>query len=227
MWYAMLRRLPVITPVLFAFAAVAAHPAPAAARPVSAKGTTTLTTMGMHDITYLDAGYSLHRRVSLGASLYRTNRGLHHDRRDAWVYGPRLNVLAARINGDDYQFNVFAGAGAGGAFVGGRSGGGGFAELSTDFETVRIYAQLAGRFVTTLSADPRFDVFAAGRLGVAPYVADFDDLSAWIMVQVQVTPFHKQLVTVTPFVRLMYRSIQVELGVDLQGRIMAAFVADI
>ena len=55
------------------------------------------------------------------------------------------------------------------------------------------------------------------RAGVAPFVAGFQDLNPFFVVQYQYMPRFAQPHVVTPMLRLLYRSALLEVGMSLRG----------
>ena len=64
------------------------------------------------------------------------------------------------------------------------------------------------------SAGVETSAWQRSRLGVAPYCANYDDLSTWLMVQVDHHPTKDRSVVVTPLVRLFYHTTLAEFGVS-------------
>ena len=59
-----------------------------------------------------------------------------------------------------------------------------------------------------------------GRIGFAPYLADYDDLSTWLMLQVDHHPAKDHTLTVTPLARFFYQTTLVEAGVSNHKDVM-------
>lgn len=127
---------------------------------------------------------------------------------------PQINHKFFRRNAPESQANLYGSLGLGGVRREGDSDIAGVASFQADYETRRIYTLLAGEHLQTDGLNlNRFRY----RFGVAPYLADFEDLNTWLIGQVEYTPQLDEEWTITPMVRLFYHNYLVEVGASLDG----------
>ncbi len=196
------------------------------ARPVSSVGTTTLTSFNMPDLNLGGVGYTVHRHVAVGAVWQRYAEPAF----DLHLATANVGFLLYRHNGADFQANVFAYGGPGAAWQRDAAGDfatrfAGMATLEADAESRRFYGALMGRINPVLGGD--LNPVAMARIGVAPYLSEFDEIGAWVMLQGMWHPDLANDWSLTPMLRLMYASILVEVGVSVRAEWMLNFVADI
>ena len=154
--------------------------------------------------------YSVTNRYAVGASSY------YRQGKDSTAeFGiGQFNYLIKRWNELDSQANVNASVGFGGRHDSVTNDSVAvYGALEADYETRRIYSQVSAE---TLQSDDNVQFSRyRGRLGVAPYKADFDALSTWLVMQVDIMPEMDESVRVTPMVRLLYSNFVLEVGVSL------------
>lgn len=195
--------------LLAAGLALTALAAPASARPVSYPGGWTV----MQDNNAMYSSLHLHYSPTSTDSI-----GLYiEDNQDMDVRftGLQYNRLVKRWNAPQSQGNIYfkLGAGAADPFGGGDTEFGSFAGLAADWETRRYFVSydVRGRDFgddETLSH--------AGRVGLAPYVADTGALHTWMMLQVENVPEADNPVTVTPLLRFFKGSFLLEAGYTIE-----------
>lgn len=167
------------------------------------------------------AHYTPHHRFSLGLRHIRLNQGAE----DIYAGLAQAAFLVHRWNKEDLQANLYVYGGAGGLEFDGQSGPAFLSGGQFDAEDRRFYGLF--RFTSLHSGDIQDYYNFRGRLGVAPYIAGYDELNAWVMVQYDFRPDQTAEHRVTPFVRLFYKSILVELGSSTQGDWMINFITEI
>jgi len=182
----------------------------ALANPVSFKGGYGVMPAYNKDWFDVQLNYSLTNRYAIGASSF------YREGKDSTAeFGiAQFNYLMKRWNELDSQANVNASVGFGGRHDSVKDGAvAAYAALEADYETRRLYSQVSAE---TLQSDDavQFNRFR-GRLGVAPYKADFDELNAWVVMQVDIMPEMDDAVRVTPMLRLFYDNFVIEAGASL------------
>ncbi|MEN9799313.1 MAG: hypothetical protein RL653_3009 [Pseudomonadota bacterium] len=183
------------------------------ARPVSFLGSRMVMLSGQPMMSSLSVDVTLLRRLAVGASY-----GWMQRRSDELQLAALdVNVLAYRLNGAGYQANAFLLGNAGAVRDGSaawRPAGAVAVEL--DAESRWLYGLVQGRYLRTL--DGRLDdLQLLARAGVAPFVAGFQDINPFFVVQYQYLPRFSQPHVVTPMLRLLYRNVLLEVGVSLRG----------
>lgn len=136
--------------------------------------------------------------------------------------GAQVDYLAFRKNSDDAQTNVYAYAGGGDVQFQDSHAGGYLVGIEADSESRKYFGLLKAETMRS-SISPNFD-HVEGRLGIAPYEAEYTELATWFMVQAQWHPNLQKKFVVTPLARLFYKSFLFEAGVSLDGDWMTNFM---
>lgn len=132
------------------------------------------------------------------------------------------NWLLKRWNLPAAQANVYGGLGAGIADRdGGATGPAALGFFRADYETRRVYTSFDSKVVG--SEDVNRGVFAYSA-GFAPYLAEFDELNTWMIVQFEhVTGMDRDL-EIIPKLRFFKDNYFFEIGCSLEGRWLANFM---
>jgi hypothetical protein len=182
------------------------------ANPVSFKGGYGIMPAYNKDWADLQLNYSTSNRRSLGvSSFYREGR------ESSATFGiGQYNYLLKRWNELDSQANVNASLGVGGRHDSKENDAlAGYAALEGDYETRRVYSQLSAETLQS-EASVHFSRYRA-RAGFAPYLAPFDGLQTWLIMQVDYMPEMENSLRLTPVARFFYNNFAFEGGVSLQG----------
>ena len=188
------------------------------ANPVTFKGGYGIMPAYNKDWFDVQANYSVTNRYAVGASsFYREGK----DSTAEFGIG-QLNYLVKRWNESDSQANINASVGLGGRHDSVNDDAvAAYGALEADYETRRIYSQLSAETLQS-DANVQFNRYRA-RAGLAPYLAKFDALNTWLVLQLDVMPEMDESTRVTPMVRLFYKNFVLELGASLEKG--APFVA--
>lgn len=193
-------------PVLF-FAAQAAQ-----ARPVAyANG---WMAMGMNDgmENSLSLSYSPTARDAIGLR----SDYLRDD--DAWMHTVNYNRLLKRWNQPASQSNIYALSGVGVATRGNEQSAVGWVGMEADWEDRRYYVSYENRFIGASAVDEFF--MQKARVGIAPYIADYDGVHTWLMLQVDHRPSNQNQIVVTPLVRVFTSEVLGEIGISNKRDVM-------
>lgn len=136
--------------------------------------------------------------------------------------GLQYDYLVKRWNGDDYQANIYAYGGAGNVNFSSKDGVGYLAGIEADIEDRKYFALIKAETMQTDVADDFNHL--EGRLGIAPYEAQYTEIATWFMVQAQWHPALNKKFVLTPLARLFYKSFLIESGVSLDGDWMMNFM---
>jgi hypothetical protein len=136
--------------------------------------------------------------------------------------GSQLDYLVARNNGEDHQANLYAYGGGGNVQFNGSGGGAYLAGLEADAENRKYFGLFKAETMRS-SIAPNFD-HVEGRLGIAPYEAEYTEIATWFMVQAQWHPNLAKKFVVTPLARIFYKSFLFESGVSTDGDWMMNFM---
>jgi hypothetical protein len=131
---------------------------------------------------------------------------------------PQINTLLKRWNLPDGQGNIFNMSGAGIANYRGNTQPALWTAFLADYESRRWFLSYEPRFVWDGDIEKSFS--QRGRVGVAPYLANYDQLNIWFMMQVDHHPAKHDHFVATPLIRLFYKEYLFELGYSSNKHIM-------
>lgn len=203
-----------IAVVIFTMTAVFGSPQTAQAKPLSYVGGTMVMQENDETGHTLSVDYTFDPKYAV--ALYAKKEG--NQDKEFLTVGPQLNTLIKRWNFPDGQANIFNMSGAG---VSRRHGDDEFSAWTgflADYETRRIFTSYEVRGM--YAGDLEKSVWQRARVGVAPYVAGYDDLNTWFMVQVDHHPAKDDTMVVTPLVRFFYKTTLVEAGYSSNNHVM-------
>jgi len=162
----------------------------------------------------LTIDYTFDPHFALGVySKYEINQ-----RDNFWMVGPTLNTLIKRWNLPDGQGNIFNMTGAGMARQGSRNEPAAWTTMMVDYETRRLFASYEVRFM--YARDIESSVWQRAYLGVAPYLANYDQLNTWTLVRLDHHPAKHDHFVVTPVLRFFYKTFWLEVGYSSNQHVM-------
>lgn len=166
----------------------------------------------------LSLDYTIDPKLAVG--LYAKKE--ENQRKDFETIGPQVNYLVKRWNMPDGQANIFSMTGAGVSRWHGDNEFSAWQSILADYETRRVFTsyELRGMY----AGDLEKSVWQRARVGVAPYLANYDDLNTWFMVQVDHHPAKDDTLVVTPLVRFFYKTTLVEAGYSSNDHVMFNWV---
>jgi hypothetical protein len=129
---------------------------------------------------------------------------------ETWLHTLTYNRLLKRWNKADSQANLFLMTGLGIGDDHGDVAPAGFGGVEVDWETRRYYVSYENRFIASEANDQYFD--QKTRVGIAPYISDYNGVHTWLMLQVQNNPSADDKFVVTPLIRLFNTEILTEVG---------------
>ncbi len=188
-----------------------------AVKPITYPGGVTVMNMNDGNSNSLHVLYTFTPRFSAGIKAT-------YDRNDD--YGTAMvdtNILLKRWNMPDSQGNLFLNLGAGAAY----SDAGDFDSETTpalaggilaDWEDRRYLISYENEYLMAGDIDSSFH--QSGRVGIAPYVAEYGALHTWLMLQVDHHPEQDDTLTLTPLVRLFQGDYLGEVGVSDKGKLL-------
>jgi len=131
---------------------------------------------------------------------------------------PEFNTLLKRWNLPDGQGNIFNMTGAGLARYQGNNQPCLWTAFLADYESRRWFFSYEPRFVW--DGDIEKSVWQRTRIGIAPYLAKYNDLNTWIMFQVDHHPAKHDHFVATPLIRFFYKTYLFEIGYSSNQHIM-------
>lgn len=161
--------------------------------------------------------YTITPRYALGFYVKKESGDM-----DFLTVGPQVNLLVNRWNMPDGQANIFLMSGFGDSHYKEKDGFSAWSSLLLDYETRRIFTsyELRGMYADTIEKS----VWQRARVGVAPYLANYDDLNTWVMLQVDDHPAKDDTLVVTPLLRFFYKTTLAEVGYSSNHRLMFNWV---
>ncbi|MCB0394120.1 MAG: hypothetical protein KDD25_06155, partial [Bdellovibrionales bacterium] len=146
-------------------------------------------------------------------------------RSDKYAHFLSTNFLLKRWNGDSYQANLYSILGLGETRLVDEYQAGGLGGLQFDIED-RKYYFLAKYMEIRNSKEFEFQETNL-RAGLAPYVAGFDSLHSWLILDwshsgTREGQFRNE---VTPTLRMFYRNVLFEIGQSFEGNTKFNFIS--
>ena len=187
-------------------------------RPISYSGGTTIIQNNGPIKNSLLVHYTPHYTYSLGYTweYFRNDR--------TTLNGLQLNYLINRWFYDDAQGNLYFKTALGRASQSGITDNYGMASIAADYETDSFFASYEGRIYE--SSDQIINQFQqVARLGMVPYVGDFNDIHTWLMIEVSHQPgYSGDTVILTPLVRLFQGTRLIEMGYSSDHRLLLNWI---
>ncbi len=187
--------------------------APAVAKPISYVGGTMVMMENDETGNTLNIDYTFDPRFAAGLYAKKERGGEEYA-----TIGPQLNALIYRWNLPDGQANIFNYTGGGASRIRGTTYATGWTGFLADYETRRIFTSYEAKFMAV--DDIEVSTWQRARVGVAPYLANYDDLNTWAMFQVDYHPNKDRDITLTPLLRFFYKTTLAEIGVSTDKDVM-------
>ena len=138
--------------------------------------------------------------------------------KDIFMFSPEINTLLKRWNLPDGQGNIFNMSGAGIATYRGNNQPSLWTAFLADYESRRWFFSYEPRFVYDGNIEK--SVWQRAYIGVAPYLADYNQLNTWIMFRVDHHPAKHDHFVATPLMRFFYKTYWLEIGYSSDQHIM-------
>ena len=188
------------------------------ARPISYSGGTTIMQNNDSIKNSIHVHYSPSYKYSVGY------KGEYFRRDQIALNGIQLNNLLKRWNMPGSQGNLYLKTSVGNANKSGKNALYGFTGIAGDFETRKYFISYENRYYKS-DGDIISHFRQSGRIGIAPYVANYGNLHTWLMLQVTHTPeFEGGEVITTPLVRIFKGAHLAEFGVSSNKRFLFNFI---
>ncbi len=193
----------------------------AQAHPVAFEGSFGI--MGYHSaaMTDLELNYSVKHWLAPSLQYLRFTEGT--SRPDVLL--AKLNLLAKRWNGADYQGNIYLHGGYGQSRLSGRSRGAYHLGATGDAETRKVYG--LAQLDLVRSSQGTEVLFWKARAGFAPYVASFEKLHSWLILEANRKSVGDRRVEIVPYLRFFYENVLWEVGASLQGELHFNYIIHI
>ena len=138
--------------------------------------------------------------------------------RDILMLTPEINTLLKRWNLPNGQGNVFNMSGAGAALYHGDTQPCLWTAFLADYESRRWFFSYEPRFIW--DGDIENSVSQRAYVGVAPYLANYNQLNTWVMLRLDHHPSKHDHFVATPLLRFFYKTYWLEVGYSSDKHIM-------
>jgi hypothetical protein len=176
-----------------------------------------LKSMAREDMSETSLTYTFYRQLAVGVEVDRLLLGAN----DTHWGLIELNALLKRWNGDHSQANIYLLTGGGGFLSEDQEEWAGKWGLQADYETRQFYTLAAFSSWHSESIDTNYALY---RIGFAPFVAGYNDLNLWAILQLDYNKDMRNEVQITPFLRFFYKNILWEMGSSLRGNFYWQFM---
>ena len=170
-----------------------------------------------HDFskTSADVMYSATANDAFGVGTVRS----YNDDYDG--YFARYNRLLKRWNMPDSQANIYALSALGVVEKGRNQNAAGSLGIEMDAEDRRFYASYQNQY---LKGGDIVDEFTEKfRVGIAPYIANYDELHTWLIMEVQHQPQQTDHFILQPMIRMFKGNYLWEAGISDHGDLALNF----
>lgn len=192
----------------------------ASAHPVAFAGSYSIMTWNSKEMTDWMLTHSFTAKHSL------TTRYLRLDTRDGerTFYMPQVNFLLKRWNELDSQANVYLSIGHGGEKINSSFKNTSGLALEADWESRKYYVSFREDVLLYHKDSSRNIYMTKVRAGFAPYLAEFDEMNAWFILQADKSSKGMDEFKLTPFIRIFYHNILMEFGASTKGEAQYNFM---
>lgn len=186
---------------------------PSLSHPTSYKDAIGLMSYNSPKMNELLLTYSLSHKFAVATTYLQDSK--------SEFYIPRLNFLLQRWNNEDSQGNIYFSAGTGVEKFDSKTTGASLGELVMDWESRKYYVYLDHIYLRR-DNENNFDLTEKDynhtklRIGTAPFLADYEDLNVWLILQGEKHLSEKQI-DLTQFLRFYIRNTLWEVGAGLNG----------
>jgi hypothetical protein len=176
------------------------------AHPVAFAGATSFMSLNMNGLSENTLVYSPTYYLGTGLKHVQTNQ-------EKWS-NLHLGYLVKRWNKLDSQSNIYLFGGPGIHWKQNQREYFTRVGAQMDWENRRLY--FMGRYSGAHSKLGNFEQYQV-RAGLAPFLAGFNELNAWIILQAQHVPQRPQETMITPLMRFFYKNVLWEMGSSVSG----------
>lgn len=187
------------------------------AHPVAFAGSYSIMTWNSKEMSDWMFTHSFTAKHSLTARYLRlsTREG------ERTFYLPQLNFLLKRWNELDSQANIYLSIGHGGEAVkttkGKKSEDTSLLALETDWESRKYYVSFRQDALLSHQDSDKNIYQTKVRAGFAPYLAKFEEINAWFILEASKMNKGEKEFKLTPLVRFFYHNVLMEAGMTSKG----------
>jgi hypothetical protein len=132
-------------------------------------------------------------------------------------YIPQVNFLLKRWNELDSQANLYLSVGHGGEKIGSSFKNTSGLAVEADWESRKYYVSFKEDVLLSHKNSGRSIYLTKVRAGFAPYLADFNEINSWFILQAEKINKSEDSFTLTPMIRFFYKNVLTEFGVSSKG----------
>lgn len=176
--------------------------------------------MGDHapTISHIQLNYSWKYWAATGIHYFNFK---HQNKQKSAIFAS-VNFLLKRWNKANYQSNIYAVFGAGESHLWQKSTGSILGLLQFDIEDRNYYFLTKYLHIQSAQSTDAVELKQATvRVGISPYVGNFSDIHTWLILEWQRDDIIGELadIDITPFVRIFYKTILIEIGHSFDGNV--------
>lgn len=192
------------------------------AHPVSYKDAIGIMSYNSQTMNEILLTYSLTSKFAIATSYLRDSQ--------SEFYIPRANFLVQRWNNDDSQANLYLSAGAGLEKFNLKTYPVRLGEIIADWESRKYYTYFEHLYLNRDNDQNLLLNFknynnTKARVGFAPFLADYNDLNVWLILQTQKQ--NGQDLQTTQFLRFFIKNVLWEVGAGFDGSVAFNFMIHI
>ena len=192
------------------------------AHPVSYKGALGIMSYNSPRMNEVLLTYSLSPHFAVATTYLRDS--------SSEFYIPRTNFLLKRWNNEDSQANVYFSAGAGYEKFNSITYGVRLAEVVADWENRKYYTYLEHLYLNRDNDQNNLIIaknynHTKARIGFAPFLADYNDLNVWLILQTE--KHNGDSIQTTQFLRFFMKNVLWEVGAGFDGSVAFNFMIHI
>ncbi len=139
-------------------------------------------------------------------------------------YIPHLNFLVKRWNELNSQANIYLSVGHGGEQINRSLKDASLIAFETDWESRKYYVSLREEAILTYTKNNKDIYMTKVRTGFAPYIANFNELNSWFILEAEKKSRSIDNFTLIPYVRFFYHNVLTEFGVSQKGETQFNFM---
>ena len=185
----------------------------AEAHPVAFAGSYSIMTWNSKEMSDWMFTHSFTSKTSLAARYLR----LQTEDGERTFYIPQVNFLLKRWNELDSQANFYLSLGHGGEKINSSFKNTSSAAIEADWESRKYYVSFREDAIISHKNSDRNIYQSKVRAGFAPYLAEFDEMNTWFILQADMGNKMEDEFKLTPFIRLFYHNVLTEFGVSSKG----------
>lgn len=184
--------------------------------PVAYEGSTSVMGWFQGEDAEMTSIYSVSHKLGLGLQYDRKKQETKPGFDQQGYF--RVNGLIKRWNNPDSQANIYVNTGLGYGTFEGKESTAYLAGFQADAESRRLYTNLMYHATGPTEGFQKPDHHTTYRVGIAPYLAEYEELNTWFIVQTDHHSTNPNKVTITPLLRFFYKTALWELGYSLDNQ---------